>query len=84
MFELPVLPWKTLRIFRATIGLNTERSVLDVVRLALMIDIAGASFPRRVRRLQVPPQPQVQSDGNAHHNQGAHTQDQEPPDHPHD
>src|SRR6266852_8346817 len=37
----------------------------------------------RMGSLQMTPQAHVKGDCNAHHDQGTHTQDQEPPDHPH-
>jgi hypothetical protein len=64
-------------------NLRREASVLNVTRLTLTPCFAGTSFPRGVRGLQVPPQSQVQRNRNAHHHQRAATQDQEPPDHPH-
>jgi hypothetical protein len=57
--------------------------MLNVSRLMLAFYFAGTSFPRCVRRLQMPSQTHVQGDCNAHHDQSAHAQDQEPPDHPH-
>jgi hypothetical protein len=57
--------------------------MLDISRLTLALDFTGVFFSSRVRRLQVPPQPHIQRDRNAHHDQRAATQDQEPPDHPH-
>jgi hypothetical protein len=57
--------------------------MVNVARLTFALYVAGASFPRRVRCLQMAPQPHIQSDRNAHHDQRTYTQDQEPPDHPH-
>jgi hypothetical protein len=56
---------------------------LDVTRLMLAFTFAGSHFPSSMRGLQVPAQTHVQRDCHAHHDQRAYTQDQEPPDHPH-
>jgi hypothetical protein len=65
--------------------LNAEirASVLNVARLTLTLYFTGASFPRSVSCLQVVSQAHVQGNRNAHYDQRTATQDQEPPDHPH-
>jgi hypothetical protein len=42
-------------------------SALNVAWLTLAACFAGTSFPRGMSRLQMPPQPHVQGDCNAHH-----------------
>jgi hypothetical protein len=50
---------------------------------ALSFRFAHHSVMRGVRLLEVFPQVHVESNGDAHHDQGTDTQDQKPPDHPH-
>jgi hypothetical protein len=64
-------------------NLRRGASGLNVARLTLALHFAGNSFPRGVRGLKVTPQAHVKGDCNAHHDQRTDTQDQEPPDHPH-
>jgi hypothetical protein len=64
-------------------NLRRGASMLDVTRLTFALRFAGTSFPSAVRRLQVAAQTHIKGDCNAHHNQRTATQDQEPPDHPH-
>jgi hypothetical protein len=56
---------------------------LNVTRLTFAPNFAGTSLPGGVRSLQVAAQSHVKGDCNAHHYQRTATQDQEPPDHPH-
>jgi len=58
-------------------------SALNVARRLLARHFAGTSFPRGVYGLQVPSQTHVEGNCNAHYDQRTATQDQEPPDHPH-
>jgi ABC-type nickel/cobalt efflux system permease component RcnA len=76
MFALLVLPWKNSQI-------NGGASRLNLTRLTLALYLAGTAFLGCVRRLQMAAQSHVQRDRNAHHDQRTHTQNQEPPDHPH-
>src|SRR5580700_6263116 len=77
VFELPALPSRSL------LPTIVQQSVLNRSRLTLAFHFAGASFLGGVRSLQVSAQTHVQGNRDAHHNQRTHTQDQEPPDHPH-
>jgi hypothetical protein len=61
---------------------NYNTSLLEAAR-AMLICSVGTSAPGGMGDLQVPTQPHIQRDRNAHHDQCAQTQDQEPPDHPH-
>jgi hypothetical protein len=58
-------------------------SVANVTGRALEVQVAGTSFLGGMRCQKVPAQAHIQCDRNAHHDQRAYTQDQEPPDHPH-
>jgi hypothetical protein len=50
---------------------------------ALLLYLAEGSIMRGMCASQIAPQVQINSDGHAHYNERADTQDQEPPDHPH-
>jgi hypothetical protein len=55
----------------------------EIARAAWRIYIAEGPIVRGVCILQITPQVQINGDGHAHDDQCADTQDQEPPDHPH-
>jgi hypothetical protein len=50
---------------------------------AFRFQFARSFFMRGVSSPQVPPQPHVQGNRNAHHDERTYTQDKEPPDHSH-
>jgi len=58
-------------------------SVFDRMRVPLSFQFACGSIVRSVRGPQMAAQTHVQGNRNAHYDQGTDTQDQKPPDHPH-
>src|SRR5258708_39088493 len=65
---------------RRMVGRNQSSAFIFRLTPAL---VGHDAFLRCVSLPQMPPQTHVQGDCNAHYDQRTHTQDQEPPDHPH-